>query len=115
MTNYDNMKEADFAALSATVLRNEVLKQLGVEGGISRTPKAELVKMAVELSARPEVKKLNKSELLRKEIKRRARAKQSQNSGELMLFMAEEHNIVMSRQFVVNVRNRFLTAFPELA
>jgi hypothetical protein len=58
--------------------------------------------------------KINKSDLLRKEVRRRARAQETLNSGELIKFMAATHDIKMSRQFIVNVRNRFLTACPEL-
>jgi len=60
------------------------------------------------------VDKVNKSDLLRKEVRRRARAQETLNSGELIKFMEATHDIKMSRQFIVNVRNRFLTACPEL-
>lgn len=117
-------------AMNAGALRTMLKEEFGVESGISRTPKAELVAMVMEkqkatkkkaekvpTKPKPEAsteEKVNKSDILRKEIRRRARADQSLNSGPLMEYMKEKHQIEMSRQFVVNVRNRYLKACPEL-
>ena len=80
-----------------------------VENLVPGKKAAKVAKVEVEAED-----KVNKSDLLRKEIRRRARADQSLNSGELMAYMVEKHEIEMSRQFVVNVRNRYLKACPEL-
>ena len=95
-----------------------ILKQeFKVIDPISRVSKKDLVDRVLveqENTFKAEAPKKNKSQLLRKEITRRCRANQTLNSGDLMQFMKTEHDIVMIRQFVVNVRNRHLKANPEL-
>lgn len=95
-------------------LADYLLKTLKSKATVKRqTTKKELIaKILTEQG--DEVLITNKSDLLRKEIRKRARAGKDLNSGELMKFMKENHKISMSRQFIVNVRNRFLTACPEL-
>lgn len=123
--------EKELITMTAPTLRVLLKEKFNVMSGISRTAKLDLVTMVLEKSEKAEgvektkemfkaivsdtsENKVNKSDLLRREIKRRARAHETLNSGDLIKFMEETHTIEMSRQFIVNVRNRYLTAFPEL-
>lgn len=106
--------QEELVAKNATELRGILKESFGVESGISRTKKGDLVKMIIDKQGVEKEEKVNKSDLLRREIRRRARANGDLNSGLLMKFMEDEHGITMSRQFVVNVRNRYLRACPEL-
>lgn len=92
----------------------EILKdEFKVEDPLSRVGKADLVERVVCEIAN-QTKKVNKSQLLRSEITKRCRENADLNSGELMKFMEEEYSVVMTRQFIINVKNRHLQANPEL-
>ena len=101
--------------LNCQELRRILKTEHDESGSISRVNKSELVSMIIVAQENTVAAiKVNKSALLRKEVRRRAQGNETLNSGELIQFMADTHNITMSRQFVVNVRNRFLKAWPEL-
>lgn len=111
--------QTELNGLNREELISLLKNQWKVSEPLSRVKKDDLVSRVLREQQNQTIEKsqinpVNKSALLRKELRKRARANQEMNSGELVSVMKEEYGVEMTQQFIVNVRGRFFAACPEL-